>query len=179
MMSKADRFPLLGVVLGIGVAMTIAACASHSHQGSSAAPPTESAEPAVDSANMFSPQHSDIQHLWGEIRDLRREQGLPAEPIYSASESFLRKAPVERLRQCESERHNVPQACQDTCTLKDAICDNAEQICRIADDLGEEDTWAQEKCKSAKASCREATTQCCECIDGTSTGALPPPPGNP
>ena len=38
---------------------------------------------------------------------------------------------------------------------------------RIADDLGKDDDYAQEKCTSAKASCREAKQRCCNCSEST------------
>jgi hypothetical protein len=52
--------------------------------------------------------------------------------------------------------------CTDVCELGTAICDNAEDICAIAAELGD-DAWARDKCDSAKASCREAQEGCCEC----------------
>ena len=56
-----------------------------------------------------------------------------------------------------------PQArCADVCELGGAICENAEDICAIATELGD-DAWAKDKCDSAKASCREAQERCCQC----------------
>ena len=43
--------------------------------------------------------------------------------------------------------------------------DDAETICNLADDLGEERHWAQDKCSSAKASCRDAKKKCCGCSE--------------
>lgn len=63
--------------------------------------------------------------------------------------------------------HEVPDTCSDVCSLADAICDNAEQICILADELGTSDTWAQEKCANAKASCRDAKQRCCQCSEPT------------
>jgi hypothetical protein len=65
----------------------------------------------------------------------------------------------------------VPETCNDVCSLADAICDNAEQICILADELGKQDTWAQGKCASAKASCRDAKKKCCGCSEDTENQA--------
>jgi hypothetical protein len=62
-----------------------------------------------------------------------------------------------------SEGHKVPPSCDDVCNLADAICDNAEAICTIAGELGKDDDFAQDKCSSAKGSCREAKQKCCGC----------------
>ena len=68
-----------------------------------------------------------------------------------------------RRRACAPTTTPVPPTCSDVCSLADAICDNAEAICGIADELGKDDHVAQEKCTSAKASCREAKQRCCNC----------------
>jgi hypothetical protein len=54
--------------------------------------------------------------------------------------------------------------CKDTCTLSDSICDNAGKICEIAQDLGGNDAWANEKCASGIASCDAARKRCCGCV---------------
>ena len=52
--------------------------------------------------------------------------------------------------------------CADSCTLADAICDNAGKICEIATSLGD-DTYANTKCDSGKTSCAAARGRCCGC----------------
>jgi hypothetical protein len=76
---------------------------------------------------------------------------------------------VDQIRICRVEKDPTTAVCTDTCNLKDAICDNAESICRIAGELGNDD-WADKKCSSAKASCKEATQKCCECTAGEASG---------
>jgi hypothetical protein len=46
----------------------------------------------------------------------------------------------------------------DTCSLGDAICDNAEVICTIAGEL--RDGWSRDKCTSANASGRGVVAIC-------------------
>lgn len=106
-------------------------------------------------------KHTQIAILWGQIRDWRREAKMPLDPPRSLMMQFLR-SPVLIGRVCK-DLHEVPKTCDDVCGLSDAICDNAEAICGLADELGKDDTFAQEKCASAKASCHEAKQRCCDC----------------
>jgi len=107
-------------------------------------------------------KHTQIAILWGQIRDWRREAKMPLDPLRSTTIQFER-SPVDQVKRVCTDVHEVPKACDDVCGLSDAICDNAEAICGLADDLGKDDTFAQEKCASAKASCREAKQRCCDC----------------
>lgn len=104
---------------------------------------------------------ADISALWGQIREWRREAGLPLDPHPQTINSLV-MVPVKQARAVCPSGHVVNDACSDVCTLADHICDNAESICILADELGKDDTWAQEKCASAKASCREAKKNCCD-----------------
>jgi hypothetical protein len=114
-------------------------------------------------------QHSDkrkdeILVLWKQIREWRVEElGLPANPNRTELSAVYRSS-VGRLRICPKQPKPKTPKCTDVCTIKDAICDNAEDICRIANELPS-DSWARDKCTSAKASCKEARQRCCSCID--------------
>lgn len=111
---------------------------------------------------------NEITALWTQIRDWRREAGMQVEP---RREDLVQVAPMtvrDVQRVCTAD-HQVPQTCGDVCSLADAICDNAEQICILADELGKQDTWAQDKCSSAKASCRDAKKKCCGCSEPKTT----------
>ncbi len=114
------------------------------------------------------PRKNDITALWTQIRDWRREAGLPVEP---RREDVLQVigTPVREVQRVCTADHQVPQTCGDVCSLADAICDNAEQICILADELGKQDTWAHDKCSSAKASCRDAKKKCCGCSEPKTT----------
>jgi hypothetical protein len=142
-----------GVVLGILLALT--ACASNK-------------SPMVATTDMDL-RKKEIQDLWIQIRDWRVDHQWSAEPTAGMRVPGL----LKDIRRCKEPREPSTDVCQDICTLKDAICDNAQSICRIAGDLSG-DSWADEKCKSAKASCQEATEKCCEC-----TAAEPPSTGPP
>ena len=104
---------------------------------------------------------NEVTALWTQIRQFRAEMNLPLEPSSSMLVEFKNKSVKDAQRVC-ADNHAVPKPCEDTCTLSGHICDNADLICKIADELGENDR-AQEKCTSAKASCREAKQRCCNC----------------
>ena len=102
-----------------------------------------------------------ITALWTQIRDWRREAKLRTEP--ETSDVFaVRGLSVPQAKAVCPPGHPVPPVCDDICGLADSICDNADAICGIAAELGNDD-WAQQKCTSAKASCREAKQRCCNC----------------
>ncbi len=98
--------------------------------------------------------------LWTQIRDWRREAGMRVEPSPQSMLELRGRPPKDARRVCP-EPQPVTKTCEDVCSLADAICDNAEAICDIADKLGKDDLQAQEKCTSAKASCKEAKERCC------------------
>jgi hypothetical protein len=147
--TRAAYGVVAALALGLGAGMTISACVK-------APAPT-------------SPQKNEITALWTQIRDWRLEAGLPVDPpsadLMSARDSSVRKARAVCAAQPQS------QQCADVCDLGDAICDNAERICELAEDL-HGDSWAEDKCTSAKASCREAKRRCCACDDRAARGRL-------
>ena len=107
-------------------------------------------------------QKNEISIRLSEIREWRREMGLGLEPHPQDVIQIQRGGgSVRQLKAVCPDGHAVNESCADVCTLADHICDNAESICNIAAELGAQDTWAQEKCASAKASCREAKKKCC------------------
>ena len=114
-------------------------------------------------------KENEITVLWTQIRDWRREAKLGLEPAPSfLNEVRLRR--VQEVRRVCADVHDVPPRCNDICDLGTAICDNAETICQIADELGKGDEYAQDKCASAKASCREAKQRCCNCSAAPAEG---------
>jgi len=112
-----------------------------------------------------------ISDLWTQIRGWRHDAGMDLDP----SPILIQGPPksVSDAKRACPDNHKVPATCNDICSLADAICDNAEAICGLADELGKDDDFAQQKCTSAKASCREAKQRCCGCSDkapATTTG---------
>ncbi|HTE55521.1 MAG TPA: hypothetical protein VK698_31925 [Kofleriaceae bacterium] len=146
---------LWGLVCGAALGLVLAACAS-------------SKSPMVATAELDL-RKKEIQDLWIQIRDWRVDHQWSAEPAAGMRVPGL----LKDIRRCKAPREPSTDVCQDICTLKDAVCDNAQSICRIAGELGG-DAWADEKCKSAKASCKEATEKCCECTASEASSVAPP-----
>ncbi|MBP6838855.1 MAG: hypothetical protein KBG28_16920 [Kofleriaceae bacterium] len=114
-------------------------------------------------------RRDEIMALWIQVRDWRREAGMNVDPTPVLIQSMRDKSVSAAQRVCPDRV--PPPACTDICDLGDAICDNAENICAISVELGN-DAWSAEKCASAKASCKEAKQRCCACSqDGTSDAA--------
>ena len=156
-MRTVPSAPVCGLVAGAAIALV--ACAAQPPQPAAHAPAAEAAGGGLGAAD---PRRNDITVLWEEIREFRRQAGLAAEPRFTRDHPAIVESSVEDLRVCPSDPRPEDATCQDVCTLKEHICDNAEDICRIASDLGD-DAWADQKCQSAKASCKEATEKCCGC----------------
>jgi hypothetical protein len=107
---------------------------------------------------------NEITALWTQIRDWRREAGMDVDPLPTTVFAMSRLS-VRALDRTCPDSHAVPTTCADVCNLADAICDNAESICSIAAELGD-DPWAAGKCDNAKASCKESR-QRCGCAEST------------
>ena len=126
-------------------------------------------------AGFDDPRKNEITALWTQIRDWRREADLPVDPRVEDVIAVV-GTPVRDVQRVCPVNHPVSQACGDVCSLAEAICDNAEQICILAGQLGRQDSWARDKCSSAKASCRDAKKKCCtKCNDNKTTWNAPLP----
>ncbi len=107
-------------------------------------------------------KENQITALWTQIRGWRHDAHMDLEPT-RPDVMAVSGQPLSLARNVCTAEHEVPKTCEDICDLSTAICDNAESICGIAAELGADDSWAQDKCASAKASCREAKQRCCNC----------------
>jgi hypothetical protein len=105
---------------------------------------------------------TEITNLSSEIRKFRRDLGFERDPTPSDLIQMKGKT-VHEARAICPDHHEVPASCSDVCILADHICDDAEAICGIAKELGADDDFAQQKCASATASCRQAKQRCCAC----------------
>ena len=170
------------MLVGSAVMLLVSSCSSPaahkaSHAGASRSM-VQSEAPAADW------RKEEVRDLWIQIRAWRVDLGLGADVPHALVDNSEGadhvtgarpadsngRVPIDALRRCE--REPTTDTCQEICTLKDAICDNAERICELADDLGD-DPWADDKCESARGSCREATEQCCGCAANESPAAIP------
>ena len=106
----------------------------------------------------------EIAVLWGQIREWRQNAGLRGRgAVRVPRSSQCRPSRCPRAKAiCPDDTEPETQECKDVCSLAEAICENAESICRISVELGN-DPWAQDKCSSSKASCKQAKQRCCGC----------------
>ena len=119
-----------------------------------------SATPPEPSHDEVADGRQEIRELSLQIRDWRARGGMEPAPQSHVIRATHSES-VHALRACPTAPET--DRCQDVCALKDAICDNAERICGIARAIGN-DPWSAKRCKSAKASCKEASERCCACI---------------
>lgn len=115
---------------------------------------------------------NEITALWTQIRQWRSEAKMNLDPAPQLL-STLRDSSVRDAAKVCRDGHAVPSRCNDICSIADNICDNAERICTLAEELGRGDDFAQQKCTSAKASCREAKQRCCGCSDDAPEDGAP------
>lgn len=114
------------------------------------------------------PEIQDIGMMMSEIRQWRVKMELSPSPLESNVIQF-RRLPLSKAMICTEEEHATEGTCGEVCTLATHICENAEDICRIAADL-RSNTWANEKCSTAKAACKEAKEKCCGCDESQARG---------
>ncbi|MBK9031371.1 MAG: hypothetical protein IPL61_08540 [Myxococcales bacterium] len=137
----------IGCALAGGLAGALVACAGR------AQPPVAWSE--------LQAKRNEITALATQIRQWRHEGGLGVEPDDATVLAMAYTTAATAARACVLPAPPVTR-CADVCELGSAICENAEDICAIAAELGD-DAWAKDKCDSAKASCREAQERCCTC----------------
>ena len=96
-------------------------------------------------------QADEIAALSAQIQEWRRAMGPACDPVRVELLGF---APVgasstttDHFASCSAE--------DDACSVALAICENAESICAIAGQRGN-DVWSNDKCVSANRACREA-----------------------
>ncbi len=162
-MSVVGR-PVLGVIVAMMVGamlVSVWACSA--------------ARPMVNYERIDA-RKQEIAMLWAQIREWRQDAGLRGVEPPTREIIKMRKMSVASVtRVCHGEIDPRTPRCQDMCSLADAICENAESICRIAREL-EDDHWARDKCASSKASCKEAKQACCRCCSEEPAAMAPPPP---
>lgn len=155
--------------LGIGISLALAAaCLAALACGAGSA--TSSAPPFAPSTNAtpeVGPRdvHAEIEELDRSISaKLARAQIPPPDATCSGatcatamSEPFTTPATDPACRPPPGDR------CSNLCTLATSICRDQERICRLAQQLPDDD-WAANKCTGARASCQAAHDTCCDCM---------------
>lgn len=188
MMSQRPGAVWLGAVGALGVMIlgcALGACAASSKSRGSATP--SAMEPSAERAGgPLDDPRSEIDRLWSQIEVWQGHDGqvatdmaesMPAsaggEPDSTSAQPGARRG-AERGTQrgaaraaelCPDQGEQVAPLCTDVCVLGGSICDNADNICRIAGELAG-DAWAEGKCDDARTACEQATERCCACRRG-------------
>jgi hypothetical protein len=105
--------------------------------------------------------HADIDRLSKAIDADREKLALPMPPVPSCAPQCT-ATPMAAAVTSKDCHPGQSDTCQQTCTLSDAICDNAQHICTLAAQLPG-DSWAAEKCDAGKSTCDAAHAKCCAC----------------
>lgn len=150
-----------GIVLGVAAALVVA-CAAAPKQAM--APTPAPVAPAAHGQDAMGPPTQDprgqIEFYSQQIDAQRKQIGMP-ETVLQEMSAPPETAPPHAAQDASCHA-GASESCHSVCTLSDSICDNAEKICKISDDLGD-DEWASGKCMSARSTCADAHKRCCTC----------------
>ena len=149
-MKHPPRSPLTAIaalLCGVIAGVAIAACGG-----------TQARKQAPPDAPGGGRLHDDLRALDGQITTDLATLGLTPPSEFELTEMMVAHAvPAlpEDAAAAACEPPPVGDGCTDVCTVGDAICKNARQICELADQLAG-DAWAAQRCASGKASCERA-----------------------
>jgi len=158
-----------GIVLGAAAAALVA-CAAGGRKQMVSAPPQAGGADAGATMPGGSPEHAEIAQLDQAITDelTRRGLAVPADatcgPSCDMAAIAMDTKPVTADPRMQSCKPGASDTCQDSCTLSDSICKNADRICTIAHQLGDRDAYANDKCVRGSQSCQASKQRCCSCL---------------
>jgi hypothetical protein len=155
--------------LGLGVSFAFAvACLAAIACGAGAA---RSSAPPVAPSTYARPEvgprdvHAEIEELDRSISAKLARADIPP-PVATCSGATCATAMSEPIATPGIDPACRPQPgdrCSNRCTLTTSICRDQERICRLAQQLLD-DEWAANKCTQARASCQAAQDSCCDCM---------------
>ena len=143
--------------LALLLACTLVACAVQKKQAAMAPMPQQ----PTQSTGMAPDPHADIERLSKQIDASRDQLALPP-PATASCAPQCAATPMAAAVSSKDCHPGQSDTCQQTCTVSDSICSNAQQICNLASQLAG-DTWAAQKCEDGKATCDSAHAKCCAC----------------
>lgn len=169
-----------GTWLGMGACAlmaTVMACAAGSAKQAPSPPSATAGEPTpMGDTPRSGSQHDKIARLYDEIERQLSANGmdLPSAPACMEQDQNCARASTDAQvmgvkplvpgggdHQC---KRSEADTCHDVCTLSDSICSNAEKICDIAKELGDQDGFANEKCARGTSACKASQQRCCSCM---------------
>ncbi len=145
------------ITFAVIVALGLGACAGPSASGKAV-----QSEPSVN--DLVGRGHdARIEDLDRQIAEQMEELGLTA-PTDDEMMSSGWESPALPMSDLVSTCEAPPMGdgCEDVCTTGDLICDNAQAICDLADELAPDD-WAAQRCSAGRESCDRARERCCGC----------------
>lgn len=139
--------------------IAVASCAASKPVDKSTAP---SAAPEAGAAELAPDPREEIRRLDAQIAESRTQLGLD-EPtpamLEGVSTQPMSVAPSSEDPTCKPA---PTERCKTSCDLSDSICENAQKICDIAEQL-QGDTWAAGMCAKANKTCEGSRAKCCGC----------------
>lgn len=152
------RSALVAVALGLAIGAGIVACGAGAKK-EAMAPPRAVGGGLPGGGGSTAPR-DEITQLDQEIAAKLGQLKLPEPAIMPGAQSDVRTIPqVKSVCVAPSAPTGT---CGDVCTLSSRICEAADRICVLAQDLAP-DPWAAERCDKGKKSCEAATRRCCQC----------------
>ena len=139
------------------LALALGGCAAPKATATAGAPP-----PTMQP--MPGDRHAEITELSQKIDTARDQMGLPpAAPLEPHTQMHAQAMAIPPHAADDNACHHAPSdACTQSCSLSDDICDNAKRICDLAQQLAG-DSWAEDKCRTADSTCNAAHERCCSC----------------
>jgi hypothetical protein len=150
-------------VAGVAFGLWLAACGGSTSKTAMPRATTGSdASPDAMGRGADDQRRAEIERRSGEITAALESRQMAAPTADQVAEA-MSAGTMPEVDTCEggAAPPTTPE-CSDSCTIAGSICDNATQICRIADELAP-DEWAAGKCGEATASCDLAHDRCCDC----------------
>jgi hypothetical protein len=157
-------------LLAVSMMALFAGCASRST--------FVSESPRVDTSNA----HEQIEQLATAIRSALPEAGVDPNDglpplLHGDFNTSQPMASQSGAAACSNNVAALPR-CSKSCEVTQSICKNADQICKLADDLGANlgrDDWAKQKCVDGTKACQASQARCCSCSSSSElkTGIAP------
>lgn len=176
-MKKRATSAIVGTLAGALIAVVMIACAAAPSRVQKTSAPAATVQPdQVQGAQRPEPPGGGATTPRGQIaaldqaitRDMQKLQlQRPPAPANACTESCAQQmaTAVEATATTPADcKPGASEKCGETCKLKDSICTAAGNICRIANELGGTDSFANDACNRGNASCDAAKQRCCSCL---------------
>ena len=105
---------------------------------------------------------AEIERLSAEIEQNLTQGDVQAPEPFSSQSMEPDPRGVDSIKSVCTPPEQPPAGCGDICKIGSHICDNAERICILADEL-QPDDWSKGKCEDGKRSCEAGRKKCCDC----------------